>query len=237
MSTLFHPHVTCVWGDIHIGLGTRVRAFKLSCEAFQAVGECTNHLHHVHHSGITISTSWQLPSPISPVISKSSRPWSTCIIYCSQLLTIWSSMPLKSAVVTHIVRSRTSLWSWTRFGSGFRLAHRLLTGVFQHLLVIHIPLLLHLGLLSSRINFNFLFGFINFTSLVTLLNKLLPPEYPNPDLSEKCFWDEIPSSSFLVETLSILVFACTTSYSRNLTFVYASDSSPFSVSISHLPSL
>ena len=23
MSTLFHPHVTCVWGDILIGLGTR----------------------------------------------------------------------------------------------------------------------------------------------------------------------------------------------------------------------
>ena len=40
MSTLFHPHVTCVWGDILIGLGTGVRTFKLSCEAFQTVGEC-----------------------------------------------------------------------------------------------------------------------------------------------------------------------------------------------------
>ena len=34
----FHPHVTCVWGDILIGLSTGVRAFKPSCEAFQTVG-------------------------------------------------------------------------------------------------------------------------------------------------------------------------------------------------------
>ena len=158
MSTLFHPHVTCVWGDILIRLGTGVRAFKPSCEAFQAVGECTNHLYHVHHFGITISTSWRFTSPISPVISGSSRPWSACIIHCSQLLTIWLSMPLKPTVVTHIVQSRTSLSSWMRLGSGFRPAHRLLTGVVQHPLVIHIPLLLHLGLLSSRNNFNLLFG-------------------------------------------------------------------------------
>ena len=44
MSILHHPHVTCVWGDIRIGLGTRVRTFKPSSEAFQVVGECTNHL-------------------------------------------------------------------------------------------------------------------------------------------------------------------------------------------------
>ena len=157
MSTLFHPHVTCVWGDFLIGLGMWVRAFKPSCEAFQAVGECTNHLHHVHHSGITISISWWFTSPISPVISRSSWPWSSCTIDCSQLLTIWLSMPLKSAVVTHIVRSRTSLWSGTRLSLGFRPAHRLLTGVVQHTLVIHIPLL-HLGLLNSRTNFNLLFG-------------------------------------------------------------------------------
>ena len=158
MSTLFHPHVTCIWGDFLIGLGMRVKAFKPSCEAFQAVGECTNYLHHVHHSRITISISWWFTSPISPVISRSLWPWSSCTIDCSQLLTIWSSMPLKSAVVTHIVRSRTSLCSWTRLGSGFRPAHKLLTGVVQHPLVIHIPLLLHLGLLSSRTNFNLLFG-------------------------------------------------------------------------------
>ena len=157
MSNLFHLHVTCVWGDILIGLGTRVRAFKPSCEAFQAVAEFTNHLHHVHYFGITTSTSWRFTSPISPVISRSLRPWSTCIIHCSQLLTIWSSIPLKSVVVTHKVRSRTSLWSWMRLGLGFRLAHKLLMGVVQHLLVIHIPLFLHLGLLSSKTNFNLLF--------------------------------------------------------------------------------
>ena len=51
------PHVMCVWGDIPIGLGTRVRTFKPFSEAFQVVGECTNHLHHVHHSKITILIS------------------------------------------------------------------------------------------------------------------------------------------------------------------------------------
>ena len=158
MSTLFHPHVTCVWGDFLIGLGTRVRAFKPSYEALQAVGESTNHLHHLHHSGITTLISWWFNSPNSPIISRSSWPLRSCTIHCSQLLTIWSSMPLKSAVVTHIVWSRTFLWSRTRLGSGFRPAHRLLTGVVQHPLVIHIPFLLHLGLLSSRTNFNLLFG-------------------------------------------------------------------------------
>ena len=158
MSTLFHPHDTCIWDDILIRLGTRVRAFKPSCEAFQAVGESINHLHYFHHSGITTLISWWFTSPISPIISRSSRPWSTCIIHYSQFLTIWSSMPLKSAVVTHKVLSRTSLWTWMRLGSGLRPTHRLLTGVVQHLLVIHIPLLLHLGLLSSRTNFNLLFG-------------------------------------------------------------------------------
>ena len=154
----FSPTHHLLLGDILIGLGTGVRAFKPSCEAFQAIGECTNYLHHVHHSGITISTTWWFTSPISSVISRSSRPQSTCIIHCSQLLTIWSSMPLKSAVVTHIVRSRTSLWSWTRLGSRFKPAHKLLTRVVQHPLVIHIPHFLHLGLLSSRTNFNLLFG-------------------------------------------------------------------------------
>ena len=154
----FSPTRHLLWGDILIGLGMGVRAFKPSCEAFQAVGECTNHLHHVHHFGITISTFWRFISPISPVISKSSRPWSTCIIHCSQLLTIWSSMPLKFIVVTHIVWSRTSLWSRTRLNSGFRPAHRLLMRVVQHPFVIHIPLFFHLRLPSSRTNFNLLFG-------------------------------------------------------------------------------
>ena len=143
-------------GDILIGLGTGVRAFKPSCEAFQTVGECPNHLHHVYHSEIITSTSWWFTNPISPVISRSSRPWSTCIIHCSQLLTIWSSVPLK--VVTHIGWSKTSLWLRTRLGSWFRPAHKLLMRVVQHPFVIHIPLSLHLGLFSNRTNFNLLFG-------------------------------------------------------------------------------
>ena len=158
MSTLFRPYITCVWGDILIELGTGVRAFKPSCEAFQTVGECPNHFHHVHHSGITTSTSWRFTNPISLVISRSSRPWSTCIIHCSQLLTIWSSVPMKSAVVTHIVWFINSLWSGTRLGSEFKPAHKLLMKVVQHPFVIYIPLFLHLGLLSIRTNFNLLFS-------------------------------------------------------------------------------
>ena len=158
MSTLFHPHVTCVWGDILIGLGTGVRAFKPSCEAFQTIGECPNYLHHVYHSRITTLTSWRFTSPISPVISRSLRPLSTCIIHYSQLLTIWSSVPLKSAVVAHIGWSRTSLWSGMRFGLGFKPVHKLLMRVVHHPFVIHIALFLHLGLLNNRTNFNLLFG-------------------------------------------------------------------------------
>ena len=157
MSTLLHPHVTCVWGDFLIRLGTGVRTFKPSCEAFQEVGECTNHLHHVHHSGITVLISWWFTSPISSTISRSSWPLRSCTILCSQLLTIWSSVPLKSAMMTHIIWSRTSLWSWTRLGSGFRPAHRLITWL-QQSFVPHIPLLLYLGLLSSRTNISWFFG-------------------------------------------------------------------------------
>ena len=140
MSTIFHPHVTCVWGDFLIGLDTGVRAFKPSWKAFQAVGECTNHLHHVHHSRITILISRLFTCPISSIISRSSWPLRSCTILCSQLLAIWSSMPLKSAIITHISWSWTSLSSWTRLGSGFRLAHRLPTRVVHHPFVIHIPL-------------------------------------------------------------------------------------------------
>ena len=158
MSTILHPHVTCIWGDIPIGLGTRVRTFKPSKEAFQAVGECTNHLHHVYHSGITISISWWLNSPSSLVISWSSWPLITCIPQCSQLMTIGSGVPLKSAVMTHMVRSRISLWLWKRFCYDFRPDHSLITGLVQHPLVSHILLLLTLCLLHSRGNYNRLFG-------------------------------------------------------------------------------
>ena len=57
MSILLHPHVICIWGDILIGLGTGVMTFKHSVEVSQTGSECINHLHHIHHSGITISTS------------------------------------------------------------------------------------------------------------------------------------------------------------------------------------
>ena len=57
MSTILHPHVMCVWGDIFIELGTSVMTFKPSVEVCQTCGECVNHLHHIHHCGITISTS------------------------------------------------------------------------------------------------------------------------------------------------------------------------------------
>ena len=153
MSTLFHPHVTCVWGDFLIVLGTGVRAFKPSWEAFQTVGECTNHLYHVHHSGINILISRLFTCPISSIISRSSWPLRSCAIFCSQLLAIWSSMPLKSAMMTHISCSRTFLWLWTWLGTRFRPAHRLIIGI-QQPFVLHVPLLLYLGLLSSRANFN-----------------------------------------------------------------------------------
>ena len=157
MSTLFHPYVTCVWGDFLIGLGTGVRAFKPSWEAFQAVGECTGHLHHVHHSGITILISQWFTYLISSIISRSSWPLRSCTILYSQLLAIWLSMPLKSTMMTYIIWSRTSLWSWTRLGSGFRPAHRLIIGI-QQPFVPHISLLLYLGLLSNRTNISWFFS-------------------------------------------------------------------------------
>ena len=158
MSTLLHPHVMCIWGDIPIGLGTRVGTFKPSSEAFQTVGECTNHLHHVHHSVITISTSWWLNSPSPLVISWS--PWSviTSIPQCSQLMTMGSCVPLKSVVLTHMVHSRTTLRSWKRFCSGYIPDHRLIMGLVQNPLVSHILLLLNLCHLHSRGNSNWLFG-------------------------------------------------------------------------------
>ena len=157
MSTLFQPHVTCIWGDIPIGLGTRVGTFKPSSEAFQAVGERTNHLHHIYHSGVTISISWWLNNPSPLVISWSSWPLITFIPQCSQLMTIGLGVPLKSVVMTQMVHSMTSLWSWKRFCSGCKPDHRLITGLVQHLLVSYILLLLTLCLLHNRGNYNRLF--------------------------------------------------------------------------------
>ena len=158
MSTLLHPHVTYVSGDIPVGLGTRVRTFKPSSEAFQAIGESTNHFHHVHHFGITISIFWWLNNPSPLVISWSSWPLITCIPQCSQLMTIGSGVPLKSAVMTQMLHSRTSLRSWKRFCSGCKLDHRLIMGLVQHLLVNYILLLLNICLFNSRDNYSQLFG-------------------------------------------------------------------------------
>ena len=158
MSTLLHPHVTCVWGDILVGLGTRVRTFTPSSEDFQAVGKCTNHLHHVHHFRIIISISWWLKSPSSFVIPWSSWPLIICIPQCSQLMTIGSSVPLKSAVMTQMVHSRTSLRSWKRFCSGFRPDHRLITGLVHYPLVSYIHLLLNIFLFNSKGSHHQLFG-------------------------------------------------------------------------------
>ena len=56
MSIILHPHVTCVSGDIPIGLGMSVATFKPSVKVSQIGSECINHLNHIHHFGITIST-------------------------------------------------------------------------------------------------------------------------------------------------------------------------------------
>ena len=152
MSTLFHPHVMCVFGDILVRLGMGGRTFKPSSEAFQAIGECTNHLHHVYHSGITISISWWLNNPSPLVISLSSWPLITCIPQCSQLMTIGSGVPLKSAVMTQMVHSMTSLRSWKRFCFGCKPAHRLITGLVHHPLVGYILILLNICLFNSRGN-------------------------------------------------------------------------------------
>ena len=120
MSTLLHPYITCIWGDIPIGLGMSVVAFKLSIETCHTDGECINHFHHIHHSRITISTSWLLNNLIPFVISWSSWPLITCILQCSKLITIWPSVSLKSIMMVEIFCFWTSLWFWKSFPFGFR---------------------------------------------------------------------------------------------------------------------
>ena len=70
----------------------------------------------------------------------------------------WVGVPLKFAVMTHMVHSRTSLRSWKRFCSGCKPDHRLITGLVQHLLVSYILHLLTLCLLHNRGNYNWLYG-------------------------------------------------------------------------------
>ena len=159
MSTLLHPHITCVWGDIPIGLGTSVVTFKPSVEVCQIGGECINHLHYIHHPGVSISAFWLFSSPIPFVISWSSWPLITCIFQCFKLMTIWSSVSLKSTVMAEVLCSRTSLWLWKWFPFGFRLDHWLVTRLIQHPLFSHIPLLLRFHFLSLCGSYHWFFGF------------------------------------------------------------------------------
>ena len=158
MSTSLHPHVMCVWGDIPMGLVTRVRTFKPPREAFQACGESTDHFHHINHSGIAVLASWLLTTPRPLINSWSSWAWIACIIQCPQLMIAGSGMLLKSTVMTQMVRSRIPLWSWTRFGLGFRPDPILISGHVQLPLVSHIPLLFILHFLRSRCIYNRLCG-------------------------------------------------------------------------------
>ena len=159
MSTLLHPHATCVWGDIPIRLATSVVTFKPSVEVCQTGGKCINHLHHIHHSGITISAFWLFNSPIPFVISWSSWSLISCILQCSKLMTIWPGVSLKSTMMAEMFCSQTSLWFWKWFPFGFKFEHRLITRIYQHSLVSHILILLFLHFLSSSGNYNRFFGF------------------------------------------------------------------------------
>ena len=115
MCTLLHPHDTCVWGDIPIGLGTIVVTFKPSGEACQTGSEGINHLQHILHSGIAFLTFWLLNSPIPFAMSWSSRPLSIWILQCLKLMTIWSDVSWNSTMMAKVLSSRTSLWLWERF--------------------------------------------------------------------------------------------------------------------------
>ena len=159
MSTPFHPHETCVWDDIPKGLGTSVVAFKSFVKACQTSGECISHFHHIHHSGITISTSWLLNSPIHFVISWSSWPLITCILQCSKLMTIWSSVSLKSIVMAKVLCSRTSLWLWKWFPFTLRFYHWLFRRLSHKPLVSHILLLLRLHFISICGSYHRFFSF------------------------------------------------------------------------------
>ena len=152
MSIPLHPHITCIWGDIPIGLGMWIVTFKPAIEVRQTCGECLNHLHYVHLTRISILTSWLSNNPISLVISWSSWPLIPSIIQRSQLMTIRSGVPLKSSMMTNMVHSRTSLCFWRWFPFGFRPNHWLVTRLIQHSLVSHILLLLHICFLNSRDN-------------------------------------------------------------------------------------
>ena len=133
MSNPLQPHVTCVWGDIPIGLGTWIVTFKPAIEVCQTCGECLNHVHYIHHIRISILTSWLSNSPIPLVIFWSPWPLIPRIIQCSQLMTIRSGVSLKSTMMAYMVCSRTSLWFWRWSPFGFRPDHWLVArrGLFN----------------------------------------------------------------------------------------------------------
>ena len=131
-------HVCLGWFPYRIGY---VNCDLQTCvEVFQTCGECLNHLHYIHHTGISILTSWLPNSPIPLVISWSSWPLIPNIIQCSQLITIRFGVSLKSTMIAYMVHSRTSLWFWRWSPFGFRLDRWLVVRFVQHPLVSHILL-------------------------------------------------------------------------------------------------
>ena len=162
MCIPFHPHNTCVWGDIPKGLGMRVKTFKPSSEVLQASGEGTNHFHHVHHAWIIISTSWLLTNPTSFVIFRAFWPLNTCILQCLQFMAIWSCVSLKSTKMTEMLNSWISLQAWRWFPLNFGHDHSLSTRLIQHSLISSILLLFILYFLRGRSNHNWLSGLYKF---------------------------------------------------------------------------
>ena len=180
MSIPFHPHGMCVWGDIPIGLGTSVVSFKPSGEACQTSGECINHLHHVHHTGITILTSWLLNNPIPFVISRFFWPLITCILQCPQLMTIWSSVSLLSTVMTEMLYSWTSLW----FMKWFLLASVLTTDWLQGLFSTHwlATFFFFSSFTFSGVSYNWLFGLYKFHFFGDIGRWATPSDISQPGL-------------------------------------------------------
>ena len=173
MSTPLHPHVTCIWGDIPIGLGTWIVTFKPAVEVCQTCSECLNHFHYVHHTGLSILISWLPHSPISPVIPWSFWPLIPSIIQCSQLLTIRSSVSLNSTMMANMVRSRTLLWVWRWSPFGFRPDCWLVARLIQHSLVSHILIFLHICFLNSGDNWFVLGPLCDFGGDLPLASSLI----------------------------------------------------------------
>ena len=219
MSTLLHPHVTCVWSDIPIGLGTRVRTFKPSMKLSKQL---------VNASIIFITS-------IIPGSLFRSLDNSTTQVLLSFLdpLDLWSLVFLNALSLWQF--GRVCPWNpqwWHKWfilgplcncGRDFSLAVDLTTDWLQDLLNSHWSATFFF---FSTFSFSTVeaptvssLAFTNFTSLEMFTAELLSSVYPNPILSEKVFWEERTSSSFFVETRSTLAFAWITSSSRNFTLV------------------